>query len=228
VLEGISVIVRMENSIRTIFLHGITKMKARPLLAVAGVALVSVSSFILILHLLDMREDRATPQRSGNSGPSLEGTTAETTSEADRAPSAEEADQRESWPQSVASSAVTEGNPQSGVTSEKQSSRVLESGRPDNNNRAQETPVLKPLALLDSETLSGLSEEQVTALNNLRQDFVTAIGGVNQDPTSPEYFKRWEAARAEIDERFSAQFGQDAYNQLSIQAFREAQGPSNN
>jgi hypothetical protein len=203
-------------------------MKERPPLAVASAALVSVSSFILILYLLDMREDRATPQRSGNSGPSLEGTTVETTSEGARAPSAEEADQRESWPQSVASSAVTESNTQSGVTSEKQSSRVRDSDRIDNDNRAQETSVLKPLALLDSETLSGLSEEQVTALNNLRQDFVTAIGGANQDPTSPEYFERWEAARAAIDERFLAQFGQDAYNQLSIEAFREAQGASNN
>jgi hypothetical protein len=82
--------------------------------------------------------------------------------------------------------------------------------------------------MVDSTALPDLSEEQLTALRNLREDFMSMMAGVDQDPTSPEYFERWEAARAAIDERFYTEFGQDAYNAQSVEAFRRAQAGRDN
>jgi hypothetical protein len=66
-------------------------------------------------------------------------------------------------------------------------------------NSSQSPPVL-PLVFqnVDLHALN-LNNQQVQAINDLRQSFVDAIGGLNQDPQDPAYLDRWQKAQPEAD-----------------------------
>jgi len=197
------------------------KTEARILLAGFAAAVLCVCSIILIDDLLF--------DSSGHgqgSGAAPNDKAAETLADTPTVPFLEDRDLDESPFVTPSQSAVAESGSPSDVQSQDQSSPVPVSDWVENNDA--DTPVLQPLAMVDSTALPDLSEEQLTALRNLREDFVSAMAGVDQDPTSPEYFERWEAARAAIDERFFTEFGQDAYNEQSIEAFRQAEAGRDN
>ena len=199
------------------------KTEARILLAGFAAAVLCVCSIILIDDLLfDRGASPAMAYSSGHgkgSGAAPNEKAAETLADTPTVPFMEDRDLDESR-------FVTPSQSASDVQSQDQSSPVPVSDWVENNDA--DTPVLQPLAIVDSAALPDLSEEQLTALRNLREDFVSAMAGVDQDPTSPEYFERWEAARAAIDERFFTEFGQDAYNAQSIEAFRQAEAGRDN
>ena len=199
------------------------KTEARILLAGFAAAVLCVCSIILIDDLLlDRGASPAMAYSSGHgqgSGAAPNEKAAETLADTPKVPFLEDRDLDES-------PFVTPSQSASDVQSQDQSSPVPVSDWVENNDA--DTPVLQPLAMVDSTALPDLSEEQLTALRNLREDFVSAMAGVDQDPTSPEYLERWEAARAAIDERFFTEFGQDAYNAQSIEAFRQAEAGRDN
>lgn len=45
----------------------------------------------------------------------------------------------------------------------------------------------------------NLNEQQIQAINDLRQTFVDEIGGLDQDPSSPDYLQRWLKAQTDVD-----------------------------
>ncbi len=45
----------------------------------------------------------------------------------------------------------------------------------------------------------NLNEQQIQTVHELRQTFVEAIGGPNQDPADPDYLQRWLKAQSDVD-----------------------------
>jgi len=85
-----------------------------------------------------------------------------------------------------------------------------------------EKQILAPAVIAEALPATVKTEEQAATWDKLRNDFVTAIGGENQDPASPAYRKRWAHAQSEADQRFRFQFGDTAFVQHQLQAQREA------
>lgn len=75
-----------------------------------------------------------------------------------------------------------------------------------------------PVGFVDPPFPEELSEEQVNELSFIREQFVTLLGGVNQDPTDPTYLARWATAQRQVDEEFMSFFGEDAFNQQQLKA----------
>jgi len=80
----------------------------------------------------------------------------------------------------------------------------------------QDALVATPAALADPDPTLDLSEDQVVVWNRLRQTFVDSLGF--QNPYDPNYLKRWTAAQPELDERFRAMFGEEAFIKQQSQA----------
>lgn len=81
---------------------------------------------------------------------------------------------------------------------------------------APETLEQAPLPLVlqmaeHTESANAPTPSQADALAALRQDFLSAIGGANQDPNDPAYLQRWLRAERESDEQFRLLFGNSAF-----------------
>ena len=85
-----------------------------------------------------------------------------------------------------------------------------------------EKQILAPAVIAEALPATVKTEEQAATWDKLRNDFVQAIGGENQDPADPAYRKRWAQAQSEADQRFRFQFGDTAFVQHQLQAQREA------
>ena len=85
-----------------------------------------------------------------------------------------------------------------------------------------DSQILMPAVMADAMPATVKTEEQAAAWAQLRDDFVKAIGGENQNPASPQYRKRWVQAESEADQRFRLMFGDNAYVQHQLQAQQEA------
>ena len=92
------------------------------------------------------------------------------------------------------------------------SSSQVSSGR----NNSQNTPVL-PLVFqnVDLHALN-LSDQQIQAINNLRQSFMDAIGGPNQDPQDPAYLERWQKAQPETDSMMRSMLGVTVWEDYQV------------
>lgn len=78
-----------------------------------------------------------------------------------------------------------------------------------------------PLVMVEMDMNAlGLSPEQQALVSNLRNQFITDIGGYNQNPASPEYLNRWLAAAASADEILRSQIGWQAFNAYTIAGAR--------
>lgn len=66
-----------------------------------------------------------------------------------------------------------------------------------------------------------LNQGQAVALESIRARFVEDVGGVNQNPSDPEYLKRWTPAQRIADDRMRAYMGVDFYNKFQIEAARQ-------
>jgi len=80
-----------------------------------------------------------------------------------------------------------------------------------------------PVGFVDPPFPDELSEEQVNELSFIREQFVTLLGGVNQDPTDPTYLARWATAQRQVDEEFMSFFGEDAFNQQQLKAIASSE-----
>ena len=68
-----------------------------------------------------------------------------------------------------------------------------------------------PAVFVEPDPAAPLTETQVEAAKLLQNEFIDAIGGTDQDPADPEYFRRWHSAKSESDQRFKALFGVQAF-----------------
>lgn len=88
-----------------------------------------------------------------------------------------------------------------------------------NRHSPQPTPEL-PLVYQDVD-LSALNfnEQQIQAVNDLRQTFVEEIGGPNQDPDDPDYLQRWLKAQADVDNLAKGMLGVMAWETYQAAAW---------
>jgi hypothetical protein len=91
----------------------------------------------------------------------------------------------------------------------------------------QERPVSIPLALKQSAAQALGSPDAQVVLGNIKDEFINNIGGPNQDPTDPNYIKRWRHAQTSADEELRKMLGTEAYNRLSALALLEANSKAN-
>jgi hypothetical protein len=82
-----------------------------------------------------------------------------------------------------------------------------------------------PLVSLDPPDGLLTSEEQVVAFDMLRHEFAESLSAFAQDPSTPEYRRRWEEAQQTFDEEFGVLFGVEAYNQQQNVVMRAAMQP---
>lgn len=60
-----------------------------------------------------------------------------------------------------------------------------------------------------------LTTEQSQAIDEVKQWFVNQVGGANQDPSDPEYMRRWEKAQPQADGLLLGKLGLEAYLQYA-------------
>lgn len=108
--------------------------------------------------------------------------------------------------------------------------QTVTAGNPDENPAKaapdrRSTPAVYPLAFrdvnLDALGLTDAQKQAVQqAIAGIRQQFITQIGGVNQDPSDPAYFERWRKAQAQNDVALRGWLGNKTFMayQLAIQA----------
>jgi hypothetical protein len=86
------------------------------------------------------------------------------------------------------------------------------------------TTVTMPLAMQPLNlTALDLNSDEIKAINDLRQSFIQKVGGANQDPNDPAYLARWQAAQPEADGVLEWIIGNEAWQELQLQAYASAQ-----
>jgi len=96
-------------------------------------------------------------------------------------------------------------------------------GRPAIARKAAVMPlVLKPVNYAEL----GLNEQQIQAINELREQFVDEIGGPNQDPSDPAYRERWQMAQPEMDDNLRGMLGITVFENYQLVA--QSPPPSGN
>ncbi len=88
---------------------------------------------------------------------------------------------------------------------------------------ATEGQVLMPAAMSEAAPEMLRTDAQAAALGKVRQDFADAVNAGGESPASPGYRRRWISAGNEADQRFRLLFGDNAFVQHQMQAYREAQ-----
>ena len=78
-----------------------------------------------------------------------------------------------------------------------------------------EPPVSLPLVFqrVDSAALN-LDGDQQAVIDQLRQNFMTQIGGTNQDPTDPAYLARWQKAQPAMDSMLRGMLGTEVFSKF--------------
>lgn len=84
------------------------------------------------------------------------------------------------------------------------------------------TQVQMPAVMAEAMPATVKTSQQAAEWEKLRDDFLKAVGGDNQDPADPHYRRRWAAAESEADRQFRLVFGEIAFMQLKMQAQHEA------
>jgi hypothetical protein len=69
----------------------------------------------------------------------------------------------------------------------------------------------------------GFNDDQMEAVEQVRQQFIDAVGGTNQDPADPNYLKRWQQAQKKMDVLARGQLGGKAYMQYELAVLRAQQ-----
>ena len=79
--------------------------------------------------------------------------------------------------------------------------------------------VSMPLVFLNLNTdQSPITERQQSVLEGLQQSFIDAIGGTNQNPSTPQYLESWKNAQWQSDQQYRQKFGWQAYMAQTMQA----------
>lgn len=84
--------------------------------------------------------------------------------------------------------------------------------------QSKQTPIL-PLIFQNVDTAAlNLNPAQLQEIPILRQNFLDAIGGPNQNPNDPAYLQHWQIAQPQTDEIAAGMFGQEAWMNYQLQA----------
>jgi hypothetical protein len=78
-----------------------------------------------------------------------------------------------------------------------------------------------PMFMKRSQAKFEFSTEQLQAVDQVQRWFVEEIGGPNQDPTDPQYRRRWQEARPRADSALMSLIGLDAWRSY-CNSIREA------
>lgn len=62
----------------------------------------------------------------------------------------------------------------------------------------------------------NLTDEQAAAIEQLRNQFVEDVGGINQDPTDPGYLEKWQKAQPAADALLWFKLGKDFFQQAQL------------
>lgn len=88
---------------------------------------------------------------------------------------------------------------------------------------ALENPEIKmPLVFLPPPPEIQNDPAQLAQFEALKSQFITDIGGLDQNPADPAYLNRWLGAQANADDWFYTWFGQSAYTALVDQSAQQA------
>ena len=68
----------------------------------------------------------------------------------------------------------------------------------------------------------NLTESQAQVVNNLRQEFVTNIGGTNQNPDAPAYLQRYLQAQGQSDAMLEVDLGYNVYMQYWVMQYQNS------
>ena len=68
----------------------------------------------------------------------------------------------------------------------------------------------------------NLNESQMQAINNLRQQFINALGSTSQNPNDPSYQQTWQQAQSQIDSQSEIYLGYNSYMALWEQQYQES------
>jgi len=83
-----------------------------------------------------------------------------------------------------------------------------------------------PIAFQSLPQDSNLSPEKRARLDAIQEQFLTAIGGPNQDPASPTYQTLWRKAQRDADTQFRAVFGATEFMRRFTASLREQRSES--
>jgi hypothetical protein len=70
------------------------------------------------------------------------------------------------------------------------------------------------------------NDSQTAAIDQVRQSFVSDLGGENQNPHDPGYLRRWKRAQPSADELLMALLGTELFERYQIQAAQQAYAAS--
>jgi len=96
----------------------------------------------------------------------------------------------------------------------------MQSAQQPVDDAPEDTTVEMPLAFVGN--LPNMSEEQTSALANLRKEFLAGLNKTSGNPNDPAYLQRWVEEQPKLDERFQVLFGDEAFNQLQNKATSQA------
>lgn len=74
---------------------------------------------------------------------------------------------------------------------------------------------------------AGLTAGQKATVQQLRQQFIQAVGGAGQNPNDPSYLKRWRQAQPQSDLLFKAMLGITAWQNFQLMAADSGSPPAN-
>jgi hypothetical protein len=89
------------------------------------------------------------------------------------------------------------------------------SNKSEQVDASQGSPARLPAALAPPDPNWQLNDQQTAAWQQIQNQFAASMAGGNQDPSSPEYLKKWQTAQWQADQFFKTMFGAAAYNAQS-------------
>jgi hypothetical protein len=93
----------------------------------------------------------------------------------------------------------------SGANLERPIAQIVDAGSPLREARV-------PLAFQDiPPQLAAANPQLAPAIEELQERFVNAVGGPNQNPSDPAYYKRWTAAQKNLDAEYRVLLGGQAF-----------------
>jgi hypothetical protein len=98
-------------------------------------------------------------------------------------------------------------------------------GFPASHSSGQKPQVTVSVPLVFHEidpSILTLTPQQAQVVNDLRQKFIEAVGGPNQDPNNPAYSRHWQESQPEVDVDLWTMLGISAFQAHQIAAWNAA------
>ena len=127
--------------------------------------------------------------------------------------------------QSVAKSQMAANNSAANPATIDASGQVASTSQPVGDYQLPPAPKSAALPLIfqpvDSVAMN-LNESQMQAINNLRQQFINALGSTSQNPNDPSYQQTWQQAQSQIDAQSEIYLGYNPYMELWVKQYQQS------